>query len=274
VKRILMPVVAGLLITVVAAQTVVAAPGGGGTTTTFTLSPSQLSFTTPIGAAGLNYVTVTTKTKAIAIANPANSSNPRFIDTTNGTCWTSYGALGQKVPPNTSCTIAVSFYANVLGTFTGTLSVSECLRWHLSASGGIACDKAGTPQTVALTGTSIVGIPDLAVLGIVFDTVGPNGPADFRVDVGNLGLAVVQPGVYFEAWYSDDPVIDFDDTPAATGITTGPIGPTTGVTPVWVNAWVQPSATDQYLIIDLDHGNVIEETDETNNVFPAPLSPH
>ena len=273
-KRILMPVVAGLLLAFVAAQAAVAAPGGGSggsTTTTFTLSPTQLTYVTPVGWGGVEYVTVTTKTKPVAMGQ-ATSSLFRFLDTGGGTCWTSFGAVGQKIPANTSCTIAVSFYANEVGTFTGTLSVAECTRWHVSASGGIVCDKAGTPQTVGLSGTAIVGVPDLTVLGVVLDTVGPNGPADYRVDVTNTQIAVVQPGVQVEGWWSTDEVLSEDDLPAGSGVTTGSIGPVTSVTPVWINAPSQPSAEQLYLIIDLDPYHVVEETDDTNNTRAVLLS--
>ena len=272
-KRILMPVVAGLLLAVVAAQAAQAAPGGGGgsTTTTFTLSPTQLTFTTPVGAAGLAYVTVTTKSKPVAMGQ-ATSSFFRFIDTGGGSCWTSYGALGQKIPANTSCTIAVSFSANILGTFTGTLSVAECTKWHLSASGGILCDKPATPQTVALSGTSINGIPDLAVLGVVRNTVGPNGPADYRVDVTNPQIALVQPGVMVDGWWSTDDLLSEDDVPAGSGVTTGPIGPVTGAAPVWINAPTPPTPEQLYLIIDLDPYHMVEETNEDNNTRAVLLS--
>ena len=129
----------------------------------------------------------------------------------------------------------LSFYANVVGSFTGTLSVAECLKWHVSPSGGIACDKAAAPQTVGLAGTSFIGVPDLKVLGVVLDTVGPNGPADYRVDVGNIAPAVVQSGVYLEGWWSSDEGIDGDDLSACSGLTTGPIAPDAGVTPVWIS---------------------------------------
>jgi hypothetical protein len=46
------------------------------------------------------------------------------------------------------------------------------------------------------------------------------------------------------------------------------------VAPVFVSCAILPSLAHEFLIVDLDHGNSIEELDETNNIFVAPLPPH
>src|SRR5262245_53499874 len=146
-----MPVIAGVVLALASTQLVAAAPGGGAT---FTLSPNPLQITSATGWYNSAFALLTTK-KAIALTD-ATVTNPANFNVWpgSGTCG-SYGAAGQLVPANTTCTIQVTFHSYTDGTFAASLSVAECLKWHLGPSGAIVCDRAASPQRINVSATSL-----------------------------------------------------------------------------------------------------------------------
>ena len=269
-KRTLGPIAAGLLMAAFSIQSVAAAPGGGAS---FTLAPNPLQISSATGWYNSGFALLTTK-KTIALTDATVSSPANFnVWPGTGTCG-SYGAAGQPVPANTTCTIQVTFHSTTDGTFSAQLSVAECLKWHLSTSGAMACDRAATPQRVSVNGTSLSTPADLRIIGVNTDDHGPIGDADYRIDVVNHGFTIANPGFYIESHWSTDNVLDEADTFAGYYVNVGGVPPNGAGLPVWMTSASAPGPEDQFLIVEVDHGDLVPESDETNNVFVAPLAPH
>jgi len=271
-KRTLAPIGVALLIALGSAQSVAAAPPAGGGSS-FTLSPNPFSITAAVGWYASGLVTVST-TKSVALAGPATSSDPHFDDINGGTCWSQYLAHGQKIPANVVCSISIRFFSATAGTFTGTLSVSECTKWHLGPTGAIVCDKAAAPQRIGLTATAMTGLPDMTVLGVNFDVVGPNGPADYLVALINQGWHQTEGPLWVDLYLSADNVLDDGDVAVASTVVNPGIPPAGAGWTVLLNGSTDPTPTDLYLIVELDHGRMVEDSNRDNNIFVTPLPPH
>lgn len=122
---------------------------GTGVAPTVTLSPSPFNFgNVVVGTAKTQVFTLTnTGLGPLQLSVIATSGSAAFAPA-GGTC-----TPGTPVAAGASCTINVAFYANVLGPFSGSLTVID--------------NAANSPQTVALSGTGAT--PTLTVTPTTLD---------------------------------------------------------------------------------------------------------
>ena len=240
----------------------------------FSLSEPAL-LTANRGAIDYELVTVTNNyRRPIVIQNPAIFTADRpFFDTQAGSCWQTYGALGQSLPGLASCTIQVGFNPPLLSPFNAyydaNMTVSMCVKSRIGA-GAIACDIPGGSQTITVHGYATA--PDLIVQNIALGDGGATSNG-YTVTVKNDGtgpadLAGSSPpltSVGVQGWYSVDTTIDGTDSPACGKAMTGTLaaGATTNVV---VGCTLGPTAAGMYLLIHVDATNALTESDETNNV--------
>jgi hypothetical protein len=119
----------------------------------FTVSPSNLSYSTATNTSQFQLLTVTTS-RPVVIQNPTIATDPVFQDTQAGSCWQGYEALGNKIPNHTSCTIQIGFHPTAPGNYSATLTIKRCTQWHIDPTFGfILCDATDGSQTVTLNGT-------------------------------------------------------------------------------------------------------------------------
>lgn len=247
---------------VVTSSAALAAPGGqggggaGNNQVSFVVSPQNLSFSTQAGTPQTQTLTVTTK-KASTVVNPTTSSDSHFVDTQTGTCWTQYAAIGQKIPQKTSCTIVIQFSSASAGSFSGTLTVTECRAFRL-VSGVFVCDQAAGSLTVGMAGTATPSEPDLLIADIEFTT-----PSHYFVTVANEGTGPASQSVV-QGYYSIDDQLDGADTAACGQSTPGGIAAGASAE-VEIDCGFVPGPNQLYLIVEVDSGNLVQESDELNN---------
>jgi subtilase family serine protease len=231
----------------------------------FSLSTSSLSFTAVTGSTSTGLVTVTAK-KSLVIQAPATSTDSHFQDTRGGTCWSRYESQGSAIPGKATCTIQVAFSSATVGTFSGTLRISECTAWH-ATSAGLACDSLGGSQSVSLMGTA-TGQADLTVQSI--SLLGPTGGFAFRysVTVANSGTASANVrNVGVVGAYSTDSSLGGDTFACSTPLSTTNLVLNPGATrTVTIGCDTAPSATDAFLLVRVDPTNTVHESNETNNL--------
>jgi hypothetical protein len=137
--------------------------GGGGSGASVTISPASLSFSSQGLGSTSPAQTVTLSngtTSAIGIASVA--TNGDFAETT--TC-------GASLASAANCTIAVTFTPTAGGSRAGSLVVTD--------------SGAGSPRTVALTGTGLAGPTAAGTYSI-----NVTGTAGTLVQAGTVGLTV------------------------------------------------------------------------------------
>ena len=158
----------------------------GGTATgpapsyTATLTPASLSFTSAVP-------NTASAPQLLTLQNTSPSSLPLtgigvVLSGTNAADFTAYQqpgtTCGAVLAAGASCTISVVFSAPTVGTFAGTLSVSD--------------NAAGSPQTATLSGT--VGTPTYALTaGTSSQSVQPGGAATYPITVNSVGGAYSNP---------------------------------------------------------------------------------
>jgi hypothetical protein len=233
----------------------------------FTLTPSSISFSTTLNGFDYEFVTLTTGNKKIPMSSPQSTTLP-FFDTQGGTCWQSYGALGQLIPARTSCTIQVGFHPTGAGPFSDSLTATACKKWHLDPTYGfILCDTLDGSQSISLTGT--VQVPDLIVTGIILGDGGAS-PYGWILTVKNQGtVAVNVSGVSVQGYWSPDGSTYDPDTqnPACgTAFGSGTIIGVGGSIPLTVACSLGNVSGESYVGAEVDSADTIVESDETNNV--------
>jgi hypothetical protein len=119
----------------------------------------------PVGQTATKTVTVhnTGATNSLIISN-AISSDPEFSASSSGTC----GAIPITLAPTASCTLAVAYTPNMVGTPSATLTLSD--------------NATTSPQSVALSGTGIVDLTT-SVTSLAFPSVkiGATGVKAFSI---------------------------------------------------------------------------------------------
>jgi hypothetical protein len=123
-------------------------PLAGGSNPAVGLSPTTLTFTAQqLSTTSAGQVVTLTNTGNASLTGPAAASLTANI-TLTGTNPTEYGisnTCGASLAANASCTITVTFTPTVIGTRTANVNIAD--------------NAAGTPHTVAITGTGITGTP-------------------------------------------------------------------------------------------------------------------
>jgi hypothetical protein len=240
----------------------VAAPGPP-----FSLSPDPLALSAPVGGFGYGFATVTTAHRAIVIQNPATFGTSTFSDTQAGSCWQSYESVGNPIPKQSSCTIQVGFHPSALGSYSDTMTVTFCKKWHVSG-GQVVCDSTDGSRSITVNGTATQ--PDLIVQAIAFTAPANYPPHSYTVTVKNLGNGSADlSGVALQGYYSPNTTYP-GDNPACGTTMSGTLTPG-ATTDVPVGCSFAPAAGDTYLVVKVDATNVLAESDETNNVGSVAL---
>jgi hypothetical protein len=242
--------------------------GGGGPTPAFTLSPTSLSYSTPIGTSQVHDVTLTAGKKMVAIQTSATGA---FTDNHAGTCWATYEGHGLTVPANASCTIQVQFSPTQATSYAGALTVTSCAKWTVSG-GVIVCSKvdASTATSVSLSGDGTA--PDLTISALTLgDGITPHGYNLTVTNIGNGAADLTSVGAqgYFE------PTAAYNST-SGTGACGASFNPGTilaagASTTLHVGCSGDGAAGDKYLVVRIDNSNALAEGNETNNDFAKPL---
>jgi hypothetical protein len=140
------------------------------------ISPASLDFTgTLVGASVMKSITLTNHgTSALTINSITISGSTNFIPQTSAiTCGTSLAA-------GASCTYTVDFYAAAMGSFSGTLLITD--------------NALGSPQTVPLTGSGVEAIASFTNGPVSFTNVAANTSSQpFNLELentGNIALAI------------------------------------------------------------------------------------
>jgi hypothetical protein len=115
--------------------------------------------------------------------------------------------------------------------------------------------------------------PDLNVSSIVLTDTTNMGGWSYDATVSNLGTGPAPVGVWVIGWWSKDAIIDAGDNgacerTAASGIPAG------GSLTISVECGQAPSQAHKFLIVQVDRGNTIAVTNETNNITVLTLPPH
>lgn len=116
------------------------------------VSPKTLTFGDEVTGTTSQSLTITLTnfgTAALSIASIAASAN--FQQTNN---------CGSTLAPAANCTIIVTFSPTTAGSLSGTISIND--------------NAAGSPQTIPVSGTGIIGTPSYALTGDCFG----GGPAN------------------------------------------------------------------------------------------------
>jgi hypothetical protein len=120
----------------------------------------------------------------------------------------------------------------------------------------------------------MTGLPDMTVLGVNFDVIGPNGPADYLVALINQGWHQTEGPLSVDLYWSEDNLLDDGDLAVASTVVNPGIPPAGAGWTVLLNAPTDPPPADLFLIVELDRGLMVEDSDRTNNIFVTPLPPH
>lgn len=248
-------------------------PAGAAPPAQFSLSPDPLNVTAEVG--GFGYADVTVRTRgALVIQSPAMLGTPTFFDTQAGSCWQTYQAVGDHIPPRSSCTIQVGFHPTSAGTFHDTLTVTRCTEWHES-SGQLVCDTLGQSQTIQVVGVATeppAALPDLVVQSIAF-TAPPNYPPhSYTVTVLNQGEGPAElSGAGVQGYYSADQELDPATDSGACGVSMSGTLAAGATTDVPVGCSAPPGDGHAYLLVHVDITNVVAESNDANNIGSAPL---
>jgi hypothetical protein len=128
-------------------------------------------------------------------------------------------------------------------------------------------------MTANLSGTAIPAVLDLAVESIVFN----GSAASYTSTIRNVGTAAVDMGlppnlgpgqvhIVVQGYYSPDTTLDPDDAPACGTSVAQLLAPGESFEAEIVNCGGAPRPGDQYLLVHVDAGEQLAESDETNNV--------
>jgi hypothetical protein len=145
----------------------VALTGVGGQSAV-TVSPTSLSFSQAINTTGTSQVTLSNSGTVALQISTVQVSGSTFTETNN---------CGVSVPTAGSCVINVSFSPKALGNSTGTLTITD--------------SAAGSPQTIALTGTGVAAGVGLAYSSSSASsaTLSAGSSASTTIQVGGAGVA-------------------------------------------------------------------------------------
>ena len=117
------------------------AASGGGTGPVLSVTPSSLAFGNQTVGSTSSAQTVTVRNTGGAVASGVSVAATGDFAESNG--------CGSSIAAGASCTVSVTFTPNAAGTRSGTLSV--------------ASSAAGSPVTVALSGTGVTSTANLAL---------------------------------------------------------------------------------------------------------------
>ncbi len=136
------------------------------------LSPASLSFSSPLNASSA--------AQTVTLSNPGSATLTGIAVTLTGSTTFAQTATtcGTTLAAAASCTISLSFTPVAAATATGTLSVAD--------------NAAGSPQTVALTGTGALPLATLSASSIAFSPqfIGTTSAAS-SVTLTNTGAATL-----------------------------------------------------------------------------------
>lgn len=243
-------------------------PAGAAPRPGITLGPS-VTIMAPVvntGSPSTGFVRLTTGKKATAFENPVTFDNTEFTDSPLGSCWGDYLANGRLIPKNTTCLIAVRFSAAASGERSATMTVRECRVTTVDDDGRVRC--ASIAGSVSLTVNGIgTDPPDLVPTAVT-----RSGTSDYTVTIANNGSGRAGDTVA-QGYWSVDPIFHPTDSPACGSTLLGPIEPGTTNNSLFVGCSIGPSAGEDYLIVELDPGQVVGESDDGNNMFVLWLNP-
>ncbi len=150
-------------------QTVALSGEGVDTTPAVSLSPTTWDFgNVYLGQAGLGVITLTNTGNA-TLAISGISVPAAFNLNTSSNC-------GSSLNAGASCIISVSFIPTTAGPVTGSLTISD--------------NASGSPQSVALAGTGVVGAPTAGITpanGLSFGSQATGTPSTQTVILANTG---------------------------------------------------------------------------------------
>lgn len=247
-----------------------AVPAGAAPRAGFTLGPS-VTVTAPVtgaGSASTGFVRLTTGRKATAFESPVSFGRTEFRDSQIGNCWDQYLANGQLIPKNTTCVIAVQFQAAALGAYSTTMTVRECRNTTVDNDGRVRCVGLAGSASLTVNGTGTQP-PDLVPTNVVRSTTNFH----YTVTFANNGSGPAGDTVVQGYWSPDQIAQDVNDAGACGTTFFGAITAGSMNNTVVVECSAGPRTTDEYLIVELDPGNVVGESNDTNNIFVLWLNP-
>ncbi|MGA7155275.1 MAG: choice-of-anchor D domain-containing protein [Acidobacteriaceae bacterium] len=165
--------------------------GASGPAPQLVIAPTSLDFTgKPVGTSVLKSIMLTNHgTSALILNSIAISGSTNFIPQSSAiTCGTSLAA-------GASCTYTVDFYAAAMGSFTGTLVITD--------------NALGSPQSVPLTGSGVQAIASFTNGPVSFANVTANtasqpfnleleNTGNIALNISSLTLAPSSPSVFSE----------------------------------------------------------------------------